>query len=106
MALLMYLIASQVPLYGMQSRSSGDAFYIMRMILASQKGTLMELGISPIITSGMIMQLLIGAQILECDLSQQKDRVLFNTANKILVRFPASLCAARARPLSLCAAAH
>jgi len=28
----------------------------MRMILASSRGTLMELGISPIITSGMIMQ--------------------------------------------------
>merc|ERR1719379_756376 len=34
----------------------------MRVILASNRGTLMELGISPIITSGMVMQLLAGAQ--------------------------------------------
>jgi protein transport protein SEC61 subunit alpha len=84
MALLMYLVASQVPLWGMKTSSSNDAFYIMRMILASQKGTLMELGISPIITSGMIMQLLIGAQIIEVDLDIPKDRVLYNAAGKIL----------------------
>lgn len=86
MALLMYLVASQVPLYGMKTQSSSDAFYIMRMILASQKGTLMELGISPIITSGMIMQLLIGAGIIECKLENAADRVLYNAAGKILVR--------------------
>jgi len=32
-----------------------DPFYWMRVILASNKGTLMELGISPIVTSGMIL---------------------------------------------------
>jgi protein transport protein SEC61 subunit alpha len=86
MALLMYLVASQVPLYGMKTQSSSDAYYIMRMILASQKGTLMELGISPIITSGMIMQLLIGAGIIDCKLDVKADRVLYNAAGKILVR--------------------
>ena len=32
--------------------SSKDPFYWMRVILASNRGTLMELGISPIVTSG------------------------------------------------------
>ena len=43
--------------------------YWLRVILASNKGTLMELGISPIITSGMIMQLLAGAKIIDVDMS-------------------------------------
>ena len=41
----------------LQSKSA-DPLYWMRVIRASNRGTLMELGISPIITSGMVMQLL------------------------------------------------
>lgn len=44
-------------------------------------GTLMELGISPIITSGLIMQLLAGAKIIEVG-DTPKDRALFNGAQK------------------------
>lgn len=47
------------------SSDSADPFYWMRVILASNRGTLMELGISPIVTSGLIMQLLAGAKIIE-----------------------------------------
>lgn len=83
-ALLVYLVCSQVPLYGITASGASDPFYIMRMILASNKGTLMELGISPIITSGMIMQLLSGAGILDVDLSLPADRALFNAASKLL----------------------
>lgn len=42
----------------------------------------MELGISPIIMSGMIMQLLAGAQILQMDFSVKEDRALFGAAQK------------------------
>ena len=45
------------------------------------KGTLMELGISPIVTSSLIMQLLAGAKIIEVG-DTPKDRALFNGAQK------------------------
>jgi protein transport protein SEC61 subunit alpha len=41
----------------------------MRVILASNKGTLMELGMSPIISAGWILQLLIGTGIISLDLN-------------------------------------
>ena len=41
----------------------------------------MELGISPIVTSGLIMQLLAGAKIIEVG-DTPKDRALFNGAQK------------------------
>jgi len=41
----------------------------------------MELGISPIVTSGLIMQLLHGAKIIEVG-DTPKDRALFNGAQK------------------------
>ena len=52
----------------------------MRVILASNKGTLMELGISPIVTSGMILQLLSGVGLLEVNHSVKEDKMLFNAA--------------------------
>lgn len=55
----------QIPLFGILSSESADPFYWMRVIMASNRGTLMELGISPIVTSGMIMQLLAGTKIIE-----------------------------------------
>ncbi|KAH0831404.1 SecY subunit domain-containing protein [Lanmaoa asiatica] len=81
--LLIFLVCSQVPLYGIMSSDSADPLYWMRVILASNRGTLMELGISPIITSGMIMQLLAGANLIEVDFSLKEDRALFGGAQKL-----------------------
>ena len=43
----------------------------------------MELGISPIITSGLVMQLLAGSKIIEVNQSLKEDRALFNAAQKL-----------------------
>lgn len=53
------------------------------------QGTLMELGISPIVTSGLIMQLLAGAKIIEVG-DTPKDRALFNGAQKCKTTSPTS----------------
>lgn len=64
----------------MIKQEGADPLYWLRVILASNKGTLMELGISPIITSGMIMQLLQGAKIIDVNMSSKEDRELFEGA--------------------------
>ena len=81
--LFIYLICCQIPLYGMIKQEGADPLYWLRVILASNKGTLMELGISPIITSGMIMQLLAGAKIIHVNQSSKEDRELFQGAQKL-----------------------
>ncbi|KAG2220246.1 hypothetical protein INT45_008787 [Circinella minor] len=81
--LFIFLVMSQVPLYGIMSSDSSDPLFWMRVILASNRGTLMELGITPIVTSGMIMQLLSGANIIEVDYSLKEDRALFSGAQKL-----------------------
>jgi preprotein translocase SecY subunit len=43
----------------------------------------MELGIGPIVTAGLILQLLAGSSIIECDMSNSEDRGLFTTASKV-----------------------
>ncbi len=42
--LFIFLVCCQIPIYGVQSAKSSDPFYWMRVILASNRGTLMELG--------------------------------------------------------------
>jgi protein transport protein SEC61 subunit alpha len=81
--LFIFLVCCQIPLYGTAPSNSSDPFYWMRVILASNRGTLMELGISPIITSGLIMQLLAGSRIIEVNQNIKEDRALFAGAQKL-----------------------
>jgi protein transport protein SEC61 subunit alpha len=71
--LFLYLVCCQIPLYGIIKTTGSDPFYWMRVILASNRGTLMELGISPIVTAGMVMQLLAGSKLIEVDQSKKED---------------------------------
>ena len=43
--LLIFLVMSEIPLYGIASSDSSDPLFWLRMMLASNRGTLMELGI-------------------------------------------------------------
>ena len=62
--LMLYLIACQIPLYGIVKQEGNDPMYYLRTILASNSGTLMELGMSPIFTAGFFMQFLMGLNII------------------------------------------
>merc|ERR1711998_531927 len=81
--LFIFLVCCQIPLYGIKTNAAADPFYWMRVILASNRGTLMELGISPIVTSGLVMQLLAGSKIIEVDQGSKSDRELFQGAQKL-----------------------
>jgi len=44
----------------------------------------MELGISPIVTSGLVMQLLVGTKQIDINIEDPKERALYNCAQKLL----------------------
>ncbi len=85
--LVVYLIMSNIPLYGVQLEESTDYFYWLRVILASQRGSLTELGIGPIVTSGLIMQLLLGSKMINVDMSDPYDRSMFSGSQKVIAVF-------------------
>ena len=82
LVLIIFLVMTQIPLYGVAS-SASDQFSQLRVIFASNRGTLMELGIGPIVTAGLILQLLAGSSIIKCDMSDPEDRGLFTIASKV-----------------------
>ncbi|MCL1977703.1 MAG: preprotein translocase subunit SecY [Candidatus Bathyarchaeota archaeon] len=82
LVLIIFLVMTEIPLYGISSDVQ-DNFGQLRVIFASNKGTLMELGIGPIVTAGLILQLLVGSSIIKCDMSNPEDRGLFTSASKV-----------------------
>ena len=82
--LVIYLIMSNVPLYGIDVSDTTDYFYWMRVILASQRGRLTEFGIGPIVTAGLVMQLLVGSKIINVDMSDPVERGLFSGVQKVM----------------------
>jgi len=84
LTLLIFLVMSQLPLYGIVSSDSSDPLYWLRAMMASNRGTLMELGITPIITSGMVFQLMAGTRLIDIDMNLKSDRELYQTAQKLL----------------------
>ncbi|CCF56044.1 hypothetical protein KAFR_0A06090 [Kazachstania africana CBS 2517] len=81
-SLLIFLILGQIPLYGIVSSETSDPLYWLRAMLASNRGTLMELGVSPIITSSMILQFLQGTQLISIELTNKNDRELYQVVQK------------------------
>ena len=82
LVLIIYLIMTEVPLYGVETTALGE-LAALRIIFASSRGSLMELGIGPIVTAGIILQLLAGSDMIDCDMSHAEDRSLFTTASKV-----------------------
>ncbi|MFW9817192.1 MAG: preprotein translocase subunit SecY, partial [Candidatus Thorarchaeota archaeon] len=85
--LIIFLIMSHMPLYGVDKNVGTDYLWAMRVILASTRGTLMELGIGPIVTAGLVMQLLSGSKIIDVDFGDPEDRALFTGGQKVIAMF-------------------
>src|SRR5215203_3758292 len=83
-ALLAYLVMGQIPLYGVTDDPRFDFLAFARVIFAAQQGTLMELGIGPIVTAGLLMQLLKGSGLIKLNFKDPDDRSLFTSATKIV----------------------
>jgi len=82
--LVLFLLMSHIPLYGVNPTVGTDYLWALRVILASTRGSLMELGIGPIVTAGLVMQLLSGSKIIDVDFGDPEDRAMFTGGQKVL----------------------
>ncbi|MEM5773093.1 MAG: preprotein translocase subunit SecY, partial [Candidatus Aenigmatarchaeota archaeon] len=103
-ALLMYLALSYVTIYGVE-KTSYEYFRFYEIVLGSKFGSVMTLGIGPIVTGGIILQLLVGAKIINWDTTKEEDRRKFQTWSKFLALLfcfieAAGLVMARALPIA------
>ena len=82
--LIVYFAMTNVAIYGLGGETI-DLFSQYRAILAGASGSLMHLGIGPIVTGSIIMQLFTGAKIINLDLQNAKDKEIYQGTQKVLV---------------------
>src|SRR3989304_1265451 len=83
--LFLYFALTNVFLYGLDPPTVVDFFSSLRAILPAQQGSLMHLGIGPIVTGSIIMQLFAGAKIINLDLSKDEDKSVYQGTQKLIV---------------------
>ena len=81
--LILYFVLTQIPLFGLSS-TSVDQFAQLRAVMAGSFGSILTLGIGPIVSASIILQLLVGGKILKLDLSQHEDKAFFQGTQKLL----------------------
>jgi preprotein translocase subunit SecY len=83
--LVLYFFLTNVQLFGLNVGQSSDLFGRFRSILAGQQGSIMQLGIGPIVTASIVLQLLGGADLLGLDTDDPRDQILYQGLQKLLV---------------------
>jgi len=82
--LVVYFFLTNIAIFGLDEGGT-DIFGQFRSILAGEQGSLMQVGIGPIVTASIVLQLLGGANLLGLDTSDPRDQVLYQGLQKLLV---------------------
>jgi preprotein translocase subunit SecY len=86
MVLLAFFILANVKLYGV-SQGFLDRFEFLEVILGTDFGSVISLGIGPIVMSSIILQLLVGSGILNIDTKTEEGKRYFQGIQKLGVLF-------------------
>ena len=90
--LLVYFALTNVTVYGVNVQ--GDLFGQFRSVLAGAQGSILHLGIGPIVTGAIVMQLLDGSNMLPFDTNEPRGQALYQGSQKLLVILMSILTAA------------
>ncbi len=85
--LVLFFIMGVIPLFGLDPNSALKQFEYLSMILGAQFGSLMSLGIGPIVTASIVLQLLNGSGIVKFDLTSHDGKRNFQAIQKLLSIF-------------------
>src|SRR3990167_11241725 len=84
--LIAFFILSNISLYGMAS-SFLERFDQLAVLLGTDFGSVISLGIGPIVTASIILQLLVGSKIINIDTSTAEGKKYFQGIQKLMVIF-------------------
>jgi preprotein translocase subunit SecY len=82
--LILYFALTNVPVFGLSSGGQ-DIFTYYRALLGGAYGSIVHLGIGPIVTASIVLQLLKGADILQIDTTETRGQVMYMGLQKILI---------------------
>ncbi len=84
--LVLFFVLGLVPLFGADA-SVMQQFEYLSIILGAQFGSLISLGIGPIVTASIVLQLLNGSGIVKFDLNSETGKKRFQGIQKLLAIF-------------------
>jgi len=84
--LVLFLVLSLIPLYGL-GENGLQQFEFLSIILGASFGSIMSLGIGPLVTASIVLQLLKGSQIVKFDVHTHEGRARYQGIQKILGLF-------------------
>src|SRR3989338_2409557 len=80
--LVLFYVLGLIPLFGL-GQNSLQQFEFLSIILGASFGSIISLGIGPLVTGSIVLQLLAGTGILKLDLTNTEDRRRFQGMQKI-----------------------
>jgi len=84
--LVSFFVLSSISLYGL-SRNALEQFEYLSIILGANFGSLISLGIGPIVTASIVMQLLKGSGLMNLDTNTSEGRIRYQGFQKTLAIF-------------------
>jgi preprotein translocase subunit SecY len=84
--LVAFFVLSNIALYGADPGFLSN-FEYLAVIMGTSFGSIISLGIGPIVMASIILQLLVGAQIIHIDTSSEEGKKFFQGIQKLLVFF-------------------
>jgi preprotein translocase subunit SecY len=84
--LVSFFVLSVIPLFGL-GQNALSQFESLSVILGASFGSIMSLGIGPIVTSSIVLQLLTGSGILKIDTTTHEGRTFFQGLQKVMTLF-------------------
>lgn len=84
--LLAFFILANLPLFGL-ARNALERFEYLAIILGTDFGSVISLGIGPIVMASIILQLLVGSKILNIDMTTHEGKRYFEGLQKLLIIF-------------------
>ncbi|MFG1519060.1 MAG: preprotein translocase subunit SecY [Thermoplasmataceae archaeon] len=85
LVVVLYFVLTNIYIYGLNTSQTVDVFASFRAIFAGASGSLMDLGIGPIVTASIVMQLFSGAKIFNLDLQNSEDKAVYQGVQKLLI---------------------
>jgi len=84
--LVAFFILANIPLYGLASNSL-QRFEYLAIIMGTEFGSITSLGIGPIVMASIILQLLVGAKLINLDMSTHEGKKYFQGLQKVVAIF-------------------
>ena len=84
--LIMFFIMSQIIVWGVDVNAV-QHFLFLETVLGSKMGSLITLGIGPIVTASIILQLLVGSGIVSWNMGTEEGKMKFMGTQKLLAVF-------------------